>query len=418
MPIIDELQPGSFRGVPFLFRDETKDGGKKTVTHEYPFANRRFTEDLGELPPTFRLQIIIQGSVQDRLNFERVLTLPGLGKLVHPVYGDVQVKSTTYSVSSSQATLGEFRFSVNFEASEANITAEPTTTTQEGVSQYAESARLSLDSAMAGIYVEPKTSFEITESRLKLIDAVNVLIGLVDTVTSPNAVKKALFNQQTAKTIANAGIYVQHADQVALQLSQCFSRAIATVETPDNLLEQWTRSLGFGYIVNPSLYFGEFSQDRGVNVGKTNTVKRKNAENNRQLFNEYFRVQSLINLYEAVSYRDFRTDVNLNESMDALATAYRLQFQDGYEVDQDIDLMSNDQDVRNRLLILRSNAIATYNEKIQNVWRIVDINPGVSSMALTAYRYYGNIENIDLLVNLNKDDKVSYVDQEIKAFTR
>lgn len=418
MTVFQDLQQASFRDVPFLFRDETKDGGKKTVTHEYPFADRRFTEELGELPPTFRLQAIIHGSIQERLNFERVLTLPGLGKLVHPVYGDLQVKATTYSVSSSQATVGEFRFSVTFEASEANITAEPTSVTQQGVSQFSENSRLSLDAAMAGIYVEPKTSFEVTKSRDKLIDAVGILSELIDTVASPNILKKTLFNQQKNKTIANAGNYVQSAEQMVSELSSCFRRALAIVETPDQLIEQWTQGLGFGYLVNPSKYFGVFSQDRGLNVGRTNTVKRKNAEVNRQLFNEYFRVHSLINLYEAAAYKDFGTDAELNETMDALATAYWLQFQDAYEVDPAIALASNDQDVRDKLLVLRSNAIATYNEKLQNVWHIVDIEPGVSSMALTAYRYYGDLSNLDLLANLNQDDKVSYLSQGIKAVAR
>jgi hypothetical protein len=415
MTVFEELQQASFRDVPFLFRDESKDGGKKIVTHEYPFANRRFTEELGELPPTFRMQAIIYGSIQDRLNFERVLTLPGLGKLVHPVYGDIQVKATTYSVNSSQATVGEFRFSVNFEASEANITAEPTSTTKENVSERAALARLSLYQAMQGMYVEPRSSFEAQKSRNKLIDATETLMDLIDTIATPDAEAKAIFNQQINTTLASAGNYVQTAAQVTSGISDCFDAALAVVETPDILLEQWTQALGFGYLINPSQYFGTFGRDSGLNVGKINTVKRKNAETNRQIFNEYFRAQALINLYEAAAYKDFRTDVELNETMDALSTAYRLQFQDGYEVDPAITLISNDQDMRDKLLILRSNAVSTYNEKLQNAWHIVDIDPGISSMPLTTYRYYGDLGNLELLSELNKEDKVSYVSHGIKA---
>lgn len=418
MTILTDLQPASFNEVSFLFIDEMKEGGKKIVTHEYPFSDRRFTEELGELPPIFRMQAIIHGSMQDRFDFETALTRPGLGKLVHPVYGDIEVKSTTYSVNSSQASIGEFRFSVTFEASEKNITTSPISQTREDTSQDADDSRSSLESAMKNIYRDPKTSFEVTRSRNKLIALVGDLQGLIDTVASPDAAKKVLFNRQINKMIASAGNYVQDADQLALELSICFDRALDIVESPDQLLEQWTQGLGFGYLLNPSKYFGYFTYDRGISVGETNTIKRKNAEINRQLMNEYFRMQALVNLYEATAYKDFRTAVELNETMDALSTAYRLQFQDSYEVSMDIPRASNDQDVRDRMLVLRSNALSTYAGKLQNAWHVVDIYPGVSSIALTTYRYYGDLGNLDLISNLNKDNKVSYLDNGIKAVAK
>ena len=44
-----KLKQGSFRDAPFHIQDTTVDGGRKTVTHEYPDSNGRFVEDLGKL---------------------------------------------------------------------------------------------------------------------------------------------------------------------------------------------------------------------------------------------------------------------------------------------------------------------------------------------------------------------------------
>ena len=104
MSVLEQLQPASFRGIPFLVNAETKTGGKKTVTHEYVGSDKRFTEELGLLPPSFSIEAVIHGNeaISTRLLLEDALDEPGLGILVHPVYGAIEVKSTIYSVNSNQ----------------------------------------------------------------------------------------------------------------------------------------------------------------------------------------------------------------------------------------------------------------------------------------------------------------------------
>lgn len=416
MPVFGELYKGSFRNISFLFTEERREGGKKTITHEYPFSNRRFTEELGKFPARFILQIIIFGSLQNRLDFERVLEMPGFGKLVHPFYGELKAKATTFIVSSSQTKIGQFNFTVTFELSASNITLEPVRKTEETVSKNTENGRRAMNDSFLRNYFEPKTALESSETRNKVIDAVTILSEVIDTLLDPNETKKILFTRQTSNFIKNAGVYVQSATTVVTELSTCFNYALDVVDSPDRLLLKWLQLSGFGYIVNP-LDFTIGGQDRGTNVGKTNTIKRLHTETNRQIINEYVRVNALANAYESAAYYNFKTDQELNEIMKTLSLLYRLQFQDFYETSSELNILSNSANVRENMVKLRSDAISVYNEKIQNVWRVVDIDPGVSSMSLISYRYYESLSNINELIGLNPDIKTSFVKEPIKAFT-
>jgi prophage DNA circulation protein len=54
-----KLRIASFKGVEFHYQDSTIDGGRKTVTHEYPDSRIRYVEDLGQLEKTFSITAII-----------------------------------------------------------------------------------------------------------------------------------------------------------------------------------------------------------------------------------------------------------------------------------------------------------------------------------------------------------------------
>lgn len=89
----DRLRPASFRGVPFYVNDSEFDGGRRTVTHEYPKRDEPFVEDLGRSARTFALDAYVIGAdymtARDRLR--EALEKPGPGELVHPTMGQQRV---------------------------------------------------------------------------------------------------------------------------------------------------------------------------------------------------------------------------------------------------------------------------------------------------------------------------------------
>lgn len=89
----EQLQPGSWRGVGFVMDTVANHAGRRTATHEYPWRDTVWTEDLGKLPRRFVVQAYLTGDdvYQQRDAMLRAAEQPGPGTLVHPTMGTMQV---------------------------------------------------------------------------------------------------------------------------------------------------------------------------------------------------------------------------------------------------------------------------------------------------------------------------------------
>lgn len=96
----DDLRQASFRGVPFGVHDGTAQFGRRTVEHQYPFRDIPYLEDLGRAGRKINLTgfllendlVYDGGDVIDQL--EQMIAAAetkGLGELIHPVLGSLQV---------------------------------------------------------------------------------------------------------------------------------------------------------------------------------------------------------------------------------------------------------------------------------------------------------------------------------------
>lgn len=410
MGVLEQLQPASFRGIPFLVNAETKTGGKKTVTHEYVGSNKRFTEELGLLPPSFAIEAIIHGneSISRRFLLEDALDEPGLGTLVHPIYGSVEVKSTTYSVNSNQTRIGEFRFSINFERSEAVITLDIIPPTISTVSDNATSARTALDNALESAIngsevagyspdVQEKTAEKIIEAtEPSFID--ELVVGansIYDTVfefstKQVNAVrsKVAPFTRFVSNARDNMLTIVQQPFEIKDNIKAFYQATLNIVNTPRDLIDTWERLLDFGFLEIPPVI---------------NTIIRKNTENNKSVLNELTRLTALTNLYEASADKNYSTVDEIEEQRKVLDDGDKRlmrDFKDDIDTDN-VSVLAMDADFRAAMTDLRINTGRVLDQKVQNAFRVVTIDPGISSMALTAYRFYGDHDTLDELQELN-----------------
>lgn len=113
----DELQPASFRGVPFWVNTDSAPVGRRTQVHEYPQRNKPKVEDLGE-----KTRVIKWGDsfvIGDDCFFQRdnlllALNTPGEGILVHPWFGQMTVTATDCDVAHGRLEGGMVRFSLTF----------------------------------------------------------------------------------------------------------------------------------------------------------------------------------------------------------------------------------------------------------------------------------------------------------------
>lgn len=121
-----QLRAASFRGVSFGVTADESEGGRRTVTHEFPQREAPYVEDLGGAPRRFTVQAFVLGSdyMSRRDALEAALQQPGPGTLVHPWYGEVQVSQTApYKVRHSAQDGGMGPSSSSFSAAIPSPTA-------------------------------------------------------------------------------------------------------------------------------------------------------------------------------------------------------------------------------------------------------------------------------------------------------
>lgn len=425
----EQLRPASYKGFPFLVNTETKNGGKKVVSHEYVNSNKRFTEELGQLPPRFTIEAILHGdnAIVDRIVFEDILDQPEVGELVHPVYGSIQVKSTTHSVSSSQTSIGEFRYSINFETSEDNVTSSPDITSSSQASSDAATARNTLDDTLESKYrppTIPKTLSAVASKGDSIFDKV---FTAVSSATNQIQSKVSDFTKIVTDARSKINTIVQQASTMKSSLKDMYAAALQIVETPADLFDSWKDLTDFGFLEDP---LGIFSTGTSTTSDSSavDTFHRKEEDADRTTLNEHTRLTSLVNLYESSAHKDYDTEDEINEVREFLNTTYNKQMELFTVDDSDNTLtdaqlaenppLANDPDVRKDIQKLRTTVNKILDQKEQVVWRIETIEPKLSSVALTAYRFYGNIDNLDILKNLNPSINVSNSASDIQAVVR
>lgn len=157
MAIQDTIQ-GSFRGVPFYVRTETQEGGRKIAVHEYPGSDKRFIEDLGNIPPVFRIIAFVSGS-DWRSQANRLagaLSKDTEGLLNLTTFGTVRVKATKYTRIVSQTSLGEVSFSISFMVTDQNISVNKVTSSPKNVVHKAANVLIVVQKDMADRLEPPK----------------------------------------------------------------------------------------------------------------------------------------------------------------------------------------------------------------------------------------------------------------------
>ncbi len=89
----DQLQPASFRGVPFAVRSGGGQAGRRNAVHEYPFRDIPWVEDLGMQSRKIQIVGFVSGDdvIAQRARMIAAVEAPGDGELVHPTLGRVQV---------------------------------------------------------------------------------------------------------------------------------------------------------------------------------------------------------------------------------------------------------------------------------------------------------------------------------------
>jgi len=401
MTVIQQLHVAKLADFEFLVSTERSQSGKKIALHEYPNSDKRFAEELGVVPPVFEIEAIIHGDLNRRLTFESILTETGTKTLSHPIYGIVEVMVGDYSVSSRNANIGEFRFNLTLYTTRQNLTITASNADTTQVSEKAKEVREAVGAAIVEQYKVPSTVDNIKDSMSKVGDFLDELKdsanALKDTVSDNLASLNASINTYADKiteTIMSDG------QTVSTMFLSLIDSTLNSVSDLSFLKDVWEKLSSFG------------EDDSTI---PENTVQRQEAADNRRLLNNVVQVISLVGQYESAVYSDIKTDDELIDVQKDISDFFDQIVNTAAE---DKNTIASDQTVLSLLYELRNNSRQVFDELLQNVWRVVDLEKQRSTIFLTAYRYYGDIDNLDLLISLNPQVNNAGYNEEIKAVSK
>lgn len=400
MSVIDDLEAASFRGVPFLVPREREITGKKIVVHDYPGSNERFVEELGTLPPTFQLNIIVHGSdaINQRKRLITELHRPGLGTLVHPVYGSVQVQAGEVTVTSSDTAVGKFDFSITFYRSEASISLAPVENSTSAVAAQAEVTRETALDGVLEAYDPPTFTDNITDAAEKLQDIYETVSNGVDSIVQDIGDAQARAEEFVRSNSDRVFATVLEANGLVDNLRSFFGLELSAVNTPSDGYDTWNNLTVFG--------------DGDEPISET-TTHRATQSNNRDLLNNITQTTAFINLSEAAAFTVYQNEDDLLSAIDTLQAVYVKLTEQAPD-----DSLSMQSDVRANLSELRNRTREVLEAQLPNVWRVKEIPPLETSMALLTYRYYGSLDNLETIKDLNPGVDHSYSNEAVKVIER
>lgn len=399
MSVFRELLPASYRGVRFLVPSESKEGGKKTVSHEYPGSNRRFVEELGTIPGKHSIVAIIHGNdaIQQRRNLEEALIQPGRGLLIHPILGQIMVVATNYTSRSSDTDLGKFTFDISFSESEENLTLSPGISSNQLISSLRSQGNGFLDLAFVAQYESTTFPDILQASSTHSTDLVNEVLALSRSITAVNETNLSSLSR-TVNSVLNIL-------PVSVRTGSVLSGNFRNIY---NIFDSVSTDISEYFNLYNTLTL--FGNDRTAKPQIT--AKRITEEINLAAIEDHARLNGLMGMYEGAVYTNYATDIDLLADQATLEEKYNTFIQEAPD-----DSLAYNPDVRRIINEMRVRSRDVFEERLQNIWRVVDIDPNEASIALTSYRYYGSFDQLNALINLNPKVNVSVFNETLRGLT-
>jgi prophage DNA circulation protein len=409
--ILDNLQTASFRGVTFLIGDSSTDGGRKTITHEYPNTDRRVVEDIGLLQDTFSLTgiVVTQEDFTDRDDLKDALTQAGPGELVHPFFGTVTVVAKPFNVVENTSELGIARFTMLFERSQ-----DPIFPTQAAV-------KTSLIKSQSDIVIASVA--ENIGEEFSVLD--NIKSNYQSALTQLQSVGDR-FNEigRTVSAVTNfissfSATVTSFVDNI---VSNIFSPALLADSITDMFLQFDTLAPNaLGQFELAKQLFGFGSDDPII---EPTTVGREQKASNQAILNSAIRANAIALAFNNAANIDYENELEVTGVRQALEEEYQsiiLSTNLSSGTLGEPQNLSSDPSLSNdtieALQELRNTSRLFFDDVSISVSKIRNITVNPIPMSILSYQYYGNTDETEDLINLNNIADVSIVSGELQILT-
>lgn len=373
----DQLQQGSFRGVPFYWQRSDAEVGRRIAWHEYPLRDDAYPEDLGLAPREFTLDVIVIGAnyMADRDRLITALETPGSGTLVHPTYGAMRVSlNGRPRISESTSEGGMARFSLPFRIAGDNKYPAASTAAGTIVADQAVAARSAVQAGFARRFTVAVRPAYVASAAVELANDLLNLSRSLAAVVPAGLGSASLFADIQALGTGLAALVRVPVDLAAQSMSLIASLGTLSSD-PLSII---------------GLYRGMFDFGSGLQPVPLTTGNRRQQADNQAAFVELVTTTAVIEACAASADVEFTSNQDAQQLRDELVE--RL----------DLLMETAEDDIYNALLDLRHAVIADIHTRGTDLARIVSYTPVATLPALVvAYQIYGDATQCDNLVARN-----------------
>ncbi len=391
--ILEGLQIASFRGVQFLFRENTITAGRKTVTHEFIEQDTREVEDLGKYPRSFEITGFIASPTFDyftqRLALITALNTKGSGKLVHPYDGSVNVSlSQPYTLKEGLSSLGVAEFGMVFE--ETGLVQLPNKS-----SSFASNVEGQLDNYLLTLREDFEKYWSVRSGFLNnfqfslnlLNDVGSEFSDFPSLVNALNSEGYGLFTEALGDFNNNVSNFVVNSSDLTNSITNLFDTGgnITTDSSERSTLME--------------TFFNYSSSDPIVQT----TVGLAQRELNRVSLNQLINSHALAFDYVFTTQTQFTTQETIQAQSDLLNDQFTRIIENNIYQDilgNTIQILSNE--TISQLSDMRAQTHEYLRDQDATTQSILDVHVPRNSLLSLTYGYYGNVDLKQALYDLNR----------------
>jgi len=399
-----DLQPASYRGVPFYVASTTTAGGRKTATKSFVNSDLQVVEDLGKKQREFSVSgivaarhnasgAVIRTYLEIRNALLAALEKGGPGVLVHPFYGRLEnVVAVTFSISEDLSKLGEAPIEIQFAISNADGLPQPTESVLGSVQDGASAVFAAAGAAIAGGFkVTPKNTGNFAAAVEKIQ---GVAAAVRKSTRSAASAEDKLDSFNRLLSAFDGGAVPLASDPTGLGTATValLTGISGLYSSKTDVFETLARLFNFG------------DGDAVIVPTTLNLTERKQ---NRDTLNATTQAMALSGAYQAAAEIDFATVDEVDSTSERLEAQYQKLTDSG-------ELEVGAQEELDRL---RVSANAFFDAQRATKPRTVTVRTNQTSSRLLAYQYYGSSELGDDLAKLNGLRDAGIVEGDVKVLT-
>lgn len=390
--LLIDLHEASWNGAFFFPESARKEAGFDDSFKKIASSDRAIIEQLGKKSPVFTIGGTLaarrsrDGSTittyeEMREAWEEACDTPGVGILVHPTRGKLEnIVLRTYSIDENFGNLGEAAVSMTFGRTDENrvpIIEGPSIPKTSALALAAgDAAQRSMEEnheITAANTGNLEASVEKVEEKEKgLIDKFNNAVAKAKSTTSKLQGYQQAVSQFSADVVSVVQTAIGFGDAVRTLYNSIRGLAptfLGSFESLKNMMD-----------------FGD-----GDTPSAITTSGRAERELNRTTLNNYVQAVALAEAMEVATQIPFGTVEEIDEASAFLTAIYlKLANRDGF-----------DRDTLAALNALRTEVSTLFAEKKLTAQRVITVDVERGTPPQIAYRYYGDLDNVKLLIELN-----------------